>query len=89
MSHAYRNAAAFKRAQYVWDNMAPPEGGPCECAECGGGGQVPDADDLDGDLIECPWCGGTGYVDENGEPFDPKQAERDRDEYADMRRSEA
>lgn len=90
MSHDQRNAAAFKRAQAMYDAMSPPEGGPCECAECWGEGAiVTDCDDNGHPYSEpCPFCNGTGYVDENGEPFDPAQAERNRDEYADMRRCE-
>lgn len=59
----------YAAAQRAYDNMSPPEDGPCECGECGGCGKVPDADDLDGDLIPCPWCEGTGRVDEDGNPW--------------------
>jgi DnaJ-class molecular chaperone len=69
MTHEYRNAAAMKRAQWAYDNMSPPEGGPCDCPDCNGSGEVESASDIDGDLIECPFCGGSGKVDENGEPW--------------------
>ena len=86
MSHDQRNAAAFKRAQAMCDAMTPPEDGPTECPECEGTGTnklvIGDRDDT------CECCGGSGYVDENGEPWDPKQAERDADEYADRLRDE-
>jgi DnaJ-class molecular chaperone len=69
MSREHLNARAFRAAQWAWDNMAPPSGGPCECAECNGSGQVESDSDVDGELIDCMYCDGTGKVDENGEPW--------------------
>jgi DnaJ-class molecular chaperone len=61
----------YAAAQRAYDNMTPPEDGPSECPECEGSGINKlvrgDRDDT------CQCCGGTGMLDENGEPFDPKQ----------------
>ena len=59
----------YAAAQAAYDNMSPPEGGLCECAECNGSGQVESASGIDGDLIDCQCCDGIGKVDENGEPW--------------------
>jgi hypothetical protein len=79
MSHAARQAATFARAQAAWDAMEPPEG-PSDCPECDGDREI------DGE--PCFLCGGSGLVDADGYPFDPAQAERDRDEYADYQRGD-
>jgi DnaJ-class molecular chaperone len=86
VSRAARNAATFARAQAAYDAMTPPEDGPVECPECEGSGvnKLVIGDRCD----HCECCGGTGWLDENGEPFDPAQAERDRDEYADYQRGD-
>ena len=79
MSHNYRNAAAFSRAQATYDNMSPPEGGPCECCECNGKGShvVTDADG-DGWDEPCKFCDGTGKTDEDGNPWTEPEDDGER-----------
>lgn len=75
-----RNAAVFRSAQATYDAMCPEDDGISECAECGGSGR----NATDGET--CVFCAGFGEVDEDGFPFDRRQAARDRNEYlADMR----
>lgn len=73
--HSLRAAAAMRSAQARYDAMTPPDAGISECVECGGSGRSAK------DGSQCVFCAGFGEVDEDGFPFDRKQAERDRDEY--------
>jgi hypothetical protein len=81
-----RNMRGFDAAQREYDNRTPPDDGPYECPDCNGNGHAPVPGYPDGDNAKCSACSGYGLIDENGEPFDPHQAEREACEYADMQR---
>lgn len=88
--HPFENQVRFNSAQAAYDNMTPPDDGPSECPECDGRGSfvgvggVPE----EGDYTECTACNGFGWIDENGEPYDPDEAQRNADDAADLRRDE-
>lgn len=76
----------YARAQAEWESRLPPDGGPVECPECSGTGVnvevIGDRDDT------CQCCDGHGLLTADGEPHDPHQAERDAEDYADIKRDE-
>jgi len=78
----------YAKAQREWEAMEPPDGGPCECPNCNGKGELPDPTDEDADYVQCETCEGFGLLSPDGEPFDPGAAERAAEEYADHKRDE-
>lgn len=59
--------------QQRYDDMAPPEDGPCKCDECAGTGRA-------GDGSPCPACAGMGWIGADGEPCgDPEDRTDHRD----------
>lgn len=77
----------FDAAQRAYDNMLPPEDGPCECPICDGKGLVLMGGDPDGDYVKCNDCAGHGWL-LDGEPFDREKAECDAEDRADHKRDE-
>lgn len=68
----------FDAAQRAWDNRLPDDDddGTCECTACKGNGTTPDPENPEGNEVECDTCEGSGQLTTDGEPFDPKAAER-------------
>jgi hypothetical protein len=75
----------FAAAQRSYEAQLPPDGGPVECPDCAAG--LVDTSGF-GDFDACDTCKGSGFVTADGEPHDPHQAEREAEEYADMKRDE-
>jgi hypothetical protein len=91
------NMRGFDAAQREYDNRTPPDDGPYECPECDGkryrgcgqcGGEGCPQCNGEG-CIKCAACDGFGMINENGEPFDPHQAEREACDRADSLRDES
>ena len=82
-----RNAAVFRSAQARYDAMCPDDDGLTDCPVCDAKGWRMVADEGFAPYREvCPCCDGHRLLDEDGQPYDPKQAERDKaDYYADAR----
>lgn len=81
------NMRGFDAAQREYDNRTPPDDGPSECAECGGKGVIYTDDPMGlgcDEREDCTECAGFGFIDDNGQPFNPRaaeEAEYDRADY--------